>query len=132
MAGHGLERAFLQETTATMSPMGLPLTMAHWHNISDIANAFDFSPSATLDEARAELLKRLAKIHPDQNSGSFLSADTEAQYYKTWSAIQKIDELKLKGSNLVPYAEKPVAAWKSAQANERTEEASLSRVYPIQ
>jgi hypothetical protein len=79
----------------------------------------------SLDEVRIELLSRLKKIHPDQTQGKFPNSETEAEFFKTQSAVHWIDELKNQNTSLVQYVERPVSPWKPIRTEEKNEEITL-------
>ena len=99
--------------------------MSLWTSTDDIARDFGLLNSNSLDEVRSALLLRLKKLHPDQTQGKFPDSETEADFFKTQSAVHRIDELKNENTSLVQYVERPVSPWKVIRTEERNEEIKL-------
>ena len=99
--------------------------MSLWTSMDDIARDFGLLNLNSFDEVRSALLLRLKKLHPDQTQGKFLDSKTEADFFKTQSAVHRIDELKNENTSLVQYVERPVSPWKATRSEDRNEEIKL-------
>ena len=99
--------------------------MSLWTSMDDIIRDFGLLNSTSLDEVRSALLSRLKKLHPDQTHGKFLDSEAESDFYKTQSAVHRIDQLKNENTSLVQYVERPIMPWKVTRTEERNEEIKL-------
>jgi hypothetical protein len=99
--------------------------MEQWRSLREIVEAFSLPVESSHATARAELLRLLAKIHPDKSSGEFTSGEDEARYHKIQSAMRAIDELKAVASSVVPYAEHPISIQLEERRELRAEESVL-------
>jgi hypothetical protein len=99
--------------------------MGQWRSLSEIIEGFSLPAESSNATARAELLRRLAKIHPDKTSGEFTSEEDEGRYHEIQNAVRAIDELKTRASDMVRYTEQPISIQRDVQTEIRAEENTL-------
>lgn len=103
--------------------------MRQWSSFEEIVEAFGLRSDSTYRVARAQLLKKLSTVHPDNTSGEFPSEETENRYYEIKNAINHIDGIEKRSGRNLPstIGERKFLLPDSSRADEiRSSEAAIS------
>ena len=98
-----------------------------WHSLEEVVKAFSLAEPSSFVLARGELIRKLTGLHPDKNSGEFLSSDDEQLYHQIMSAIEYVDAQHRGSSKTLPSTIVATIATLPARNDEiRSTEAAVS------